>query len=158
MNEMVNAYLNARAEQLMVHKMPRNKTLMDEIFDFDPRNLEATPSASLSKYAIGLAQFLVYFTSQVNSTKVKLMQKERVIETYINQSTATAKTKADRRRQVIDSNPELKQVEIDIEALEAELKMVDGLEKYYVEIINAIKRELTRREMEQRFVRDERKL
>lgn len=158
MNEMVNAYLNTRAEQLMVYKMPRNKTLMDEIFEFDPRNLEATPSAALSKYAIGLAQFLVYFTSQVNSTKVKLMQKERVIETYVNQSTVNAKTKADRRRLVIDGNSELKQIELDIEALEAELKMVDGLEKYYVEIINAIKRELTRREMEQRFVRDERKL
>jgi len=154
----INKYLNDRSKELMVHKMPRNESLMDEIFAFDPRNLEATSSADISKYAIGLAQFLIFFSSQINSTKVKLIQKNRVIDTYINQSDIKAKTKAEKRYKVINENPELKQIETDIEALEAEIKMTENLEKYYIELINALKRELTRRETERKFSRDERRL
>jgi len=154
----LNKYLYDRSEELMVYKMPRNKTLMDEIFQFDPRNLEATPSSDLSKYAIGLSQFLIYFTSQINATRVKLMQKNRVIDVYVNQSDIKARAKADKRRKVIDGTPELKQIERDIELLESEIKMTENLEKYYVELINSLKRELTRREFEMKFSRDERRL
>jgi predicted component of type VI protein secretion system len=153
-----NDYLNQRQEELMVYGMPRNESLMDEIFKFDPRNLEATSAADVSKYTIGLAQFLIFFSSQINKTKVKLIQKNRVIDTYINQSDIKAKTKAEKRYKVIVASPELKQIEIDIEALEAEVKMTDGLEKYYLELINSFKRELTRREHEMKFCRDERRL
>jgi type IV secretory pathway VirJ component len=154
----VNTYLNERAEDLMVYKMPRNKNLMDEIFAFNPMNLDATPSAKLSMFAIGLAQFLIYFTSQINKSRVKLMQKERQLELYITQSPLKGKTKSDKRAMVIEANHELQQIVIDIEALEAELKMTENLEKYYVEIINSLKRELTRREVEMKFTRDERRL
>ena len=150
--------LNKRAEELMVFKMPKNIPLMDEIFAFDPRNLEATPSAKLSQYTIGLAQFLIFFSSQINKTKVQLMQKNRVIETYINQSELKGKTKADKRQKVIDAHDELQAIEKGIEMLEAEIKMTDGLEKYYLELIQSLKRELTRREFEMKFSRDERRL
>jgi len=153
-----NDYLNNRSKELMVYNMPRNEVLMDEIFAFDPRNLEATSSADVSKYTIGISQFLIFFSSQINATKVKLIQKNRVIDTYINQSDIKAKTKAEKRYKVIEASPELKQIELDIEALEAEVKMTDNLEKYYIELINAFKRELTRRDTEQRFSRDERRL
>lgn len=154
----INEYLNNRSKELMVHSMPRNEGLMNEIFAFDPRNLEATSAIDISKYAIALAQFLIYFSSQINATKVKLIQKNRVIDTYINQSDIKAKTKAEKRNKVIEANSELKQIEIDIEAFEAEVKMTDNLEKYYVELINAFKRELTRRDTERKFSRDERRL
>jgi len=154
----INKYLNDRSKELMVYNMPRNEGLMNEIFAFDPRNLEATPAADISKYAIGLAQFLIFFSSQINATKVKLIQKNRVIDTYVNQSDIKSKTKAEKRSKVIEANLELKQIEIDIEALEAEVKMTDNLEKYYIELINSFKRELTRREHEMRFSRDERKM
>ena len=154
----INEYLNKRAEELLVYKMPKNENLMDEIFAFDPRNLEATAATDISKYAIGLAQFLIFFSSQINATKVKLIQKNRVIDTYINQSDIKAKTKAEKRAKVIEANPELKQIETDIEALEGEVKMTNGLEKYYLELIQSFKRELTRRDQELKFSRDERKL
>jgi len=153
-----NDYLNNRSKELMVYNMPRNEVLMDEIFAFDPRNLEATSSADVSKYTIGLAQFLIFFSSQINATKVKLIQKNRVIDTYINKSDIKAKTKAEKRYKVIEASPELKQIELDIEALEAEVKMTDNLEKYYIELINSFKRELTRREHEMKFCRDERRI
>lgn len=154
----VTAYLQQRSEDLMVFKMPRNKTLMDEIFQFDPRNLESLPSVKLSEYAIGLAQFLVYFQSQLNASKVKLIQKNRVIEIYVNKSDIKGGTKAERRQKVIDNNPELQDIAKEIECLEAELKMTENLERYYTELINAFKRELSRRESELRFARDERRI
>jgi len=138
--------------------MPRNEGLMNDIFEFDPRNLEAVPSADISKYAIGLAQFLIFFSSQINKSKVQLMQKNRVIDTYINQSDIKARTKAEKRQKVIDANPELQKIVVDIEALESELKMTDNLEKYYIELINAFKRELTRRDTELKFSKDERRI
>jgi hypothetical protein len=154
----INEHLNKRAEELMVFKMPRNKPLMDEIFAFDPRNLEATPSETISKYTIGLSQFLIYFSSQINATKVKLVQKNRVIDTFVNRASIKTGTKAEKRQQVIDSNPDLQKIQADIEALEGEIKMTENLEKYYIELINAFKRELTRRETERKFVRDERRM
>jgi len=154
----VNEHLNKKAEELMVYKMPRNKTLMDDIFAFDPRNLEATDGATISRYTIGLSQFLIFFASQINKTRVLLTQKRRAIDVKVHQSDVKARTKGEKVRQVIDANPELQKIETDIEALEGEITMTENLEKYYIELINAFKRELTRRETEQKFVRDERRL
>jgi len=156
----VNEYLNKKAEKLMVYKMPRNESLMEEIFNYDPRTLDSTNSENISKYAIGISQFLIYFTSEVNKSKILLMQKKRFIETSIEQSgiVKARSTKAEYRRKVIDSSEELKQVEIDIEALEQEIVMTESLDKYYLEVINSFKKELTRREHELKFARDERRM
>jgi hypothetical protein len=150
--------LNERAEELMVYKMPRNVDLMDEIFAFDPRNLEATPSAKVSQYAIGLSQFLIFFTSQINKSKVLLMQKERIVDSYVAQSDIKAKTVQEKRIKVIEASAELKIISDAIELLECEIQMTENLEKYYIELINSLKRELTRREVEQKFSRDERRI
>jgi predicted component of type VI protein secretion system len=146
----IDEHLKRRSEELMVHKMPRNKFLMDEIFEFDPKNLEATSSANISKYTIGLAQFLIYFTSQINNTKVWIVRKNRIIDTFVNKSDIKAKTKAEKYLKVIDSNPELQKIQAELETLEGEVKMTENLEKYYIELINAFKRELTRRETDER--------
>ncbi len=150
--------LNKRAEELMVFKQPKNGDLMTEIFAFDPRNLEATSSADISKYTIGLGQFLIYLQAQINKTKVQLMQKNRVIETYINQSELKGKTKADKRQKVINAHEELQAIDKGIELLECEIQLTEGQDKYYTEVINGLKRELTRREFEMKFSRDERRL
>jgi hypothetical protein len=154
----LTARLDERAEELMVYKMPRNAGLMDEIFAFDPRNLEATESAKISQYAIGLSQFLVFFTSQINKSKVLLMQKEHIVDSYVAQSDIKAKTVQEKRIKVIEASAELKIISDAIELLECEIQMTENLEKYYIELINSLKRELTRREVEQKFSRDERRI
>jgi len=154
----INDYLNKKSEELMVYKMPKNESLMEEVFAYDPRTLESTSSENISKYAIGLAQFLIYFTSQINKSRVLLMQKRKFIEVYIEQSDIKGRTKAEKRRKVIEANQELKSIETDIEALEQEIVMTENLEKYYIELINTFKRELTRREHELKYSRDERRL
>lgn len=151
--------LQKKADEMMVFKMPKNETLMDEIFKFDPRNLESTSSAKLSEYAIGIMQFVVFLTSQINKSRVLLMQKGRLLELYVNKSTdIKGGTKAERLNRIIVANPELKDTENEILMLEAELKLTENYDKYLVELANNIKRELTRREAEMKFVRDERRL
>ena len=156
----IKEYLNKRSEDLMVYKMPKNESLMDEIFAYDPRTLESSSSEDISKYAIGLAQFLIYFASQINKSKVLLMQKRKFLEVFIEQSEMAKGrlTKAEYKRKIIDSSEELQQVGIDIEALEQEIVMTENLERYYIELINCFKRELGRRENELKFARDERRL
>lgn len=155
-----NEYLNKKAKDLMVYKMPRNEDLMEEIFAYDPRTLESTSSEDVSKYAIGLAQFLIYFASQINKSKVLSMQKRKFMESSVEQSDIAKGrlTKVEYKRSVIDSSDELKQLEIDIAALEQEVVMTENLEKYYIELINTFKRELGRRENELKFARDERRM
>jgi len=156
----VNEYLNNKAEKLMVYKMPRNESLMEEIFNYDPRTLDSTSSEDISKYTIGISQFLIYFASEVNKSRVLLMQKKRFMEMSVEQSGIVKGrlTKSEYKRKVIDSNEEFKQVEIDIEALEQEVTMTENLERYYIELINSFKKELTRREHELKFTRDERRM
>lgn len=158
--ENINEYLNKRSKELMVYRMPRNESLMKEIFKYDPRVLESTSSLDISKYAIGLAQFLIYFSSQINKSKVLLMQKKKYLEDKIMVSDIPKgrMTKADHRLKIIHSDEELKKVKIDIEALEQEITMTENMERYYIELINTFKRELSRRETEFRLTRDERKL
>lgn len=86
------------------------------------------------------------------------MQKRKFIEVYVEQSDIKGRTKAEKRRKTIDANVELKEIEIDIEALEQEVVMTENLERYYIELINTFKRELGRRENELKFTRDERRL
>jgi len=151
-------YLDKRSNILMLEKMPKNSYIMEEIFSFDVRNLESTSSITISQYVIGLSQFLIYFGSQVNKTKVSLMQKRNMIDSYISRSDIKAKTKAEKRRKVIDAHQELSQIELGIETDEQELTLVENKEKYFLELINSFKRELTRRENELKLVRNERRV
>ena len=155
---MSEEYLRKRTNELMLDRMPKNESIMTEIFDFDVRNIEATTSLKISQYIIGLSQFIIFFSSQVNKTKVELMQKRGIIESYIARSDIKAKTKAEKYRKVIDENPELKQIELGVKTKEQELTLVENREKYLMELINSFKRELTRRENEIKLVRTERRL
>jgi len=154
----VSTYLNKRAEDLMLFKMPKNTTLMEEIFRFNPQALEQIAAVDISRYTIGLAQFLIYFTSQINASKVKLMQKKHLLEKILNTSDIKAKTKVEKLNRLVVQDDKVKQLVNDIEVLEYELKLTENLEKYYVELINAFKRELNRREFEHKMIRTERRL
>jgi len=152
----ISTYLAKRSEDLMLFKMPKNETLMNEIFSFNPQTLEQASAVDISRYTVGLAQFLIYFTSQTNASKVKLMQKKRLLDAAVSRSGIKAKTKAEKLNKLVEQDYRVKQLVNDVEVLEYELKLTENLEKYYVELINAFKRELSRRELEYRMVKTER--
>lgn len=153
----MTAPLNKLIEDLMLEKMPRNESIMDEIFKFNVYDLEATDSVKISQYIIGLSQFLIYFSSQVNKTKMSLMQKKKILSAQVDRSEVSGRNREIRRRKTIDDSPELKQIELGIELEEQELQLVENREQYLLELIQAFKRELTRRELELKMVRNERR-
>lgn len=145
------------AEYGFIDKMPRNDALLEEVFKFDPRNLEQTRSITISKYTIALAQYVIYLNSQINKKRMLLMQKRRTLEIQVNQSDVKAKTKIEKKRIVIDNDEALVIIEQGIYKLEDELALLDGSVNYFIELINAFKRELTRREKELEWTRYERR-
>ena len=141
----------------LISSTKRNDSLLEEIFNFDPRNLEQTHSGKLSQYTIAIAQYVIYLNSVINAKKVSLMQKKRTIELVVNQSTIKAKTKAEKKALVIKEDEALIVINQGIGILEDELGLLDGSLNYFIELVNAFKRELTRREKELEWTRYERK-
>lgn len=145
------------SESDFIKKISRNDSLLEEIFNFDPKDLDSTNSVTISKYTIALAQYVIYLNSKTNEKKVSLMQKKRMIDISVNQSDIKAKTKTEKKAKVIQEDPALVAIESGINILEDELGLLDGAVNYFVELINAFKRELTRREKEIEWSRYERR-
>jgi len=146
-------YLKRRVSCYGIGKMPRNDAIIDEIFAFDVYKLEGTASVKLSQFIIGLSQFLIYISSQINNTKVSIMQKKKIIDEAVNKSELKGKTQIEKRFKVIESVPDLKILSDQIAVEEQELVLTDNYEKYLVELVSSFKRELTRRDAEYKLSR-----
>lgn len=135
---------------------------INEIFSFDVSSLESTDGLVLSKYAIALGQYLIYFKSEVNKTKANLHNKQRIFESTINTLMTddvlrTYKTKVAVREYFIQNSTQVNRDHEEIEKLKEELTLVDGIDKTVSDLIATFKRELTRRENELWQIRQERK-
>lgn len=154
----MDAHLTRRYEELLLDKMVSPpKHIMDEIFSFNVYNLDSTDSRKIGQYIVALSQYMMYFGVQTNKTKVDRMQKKKILDKQVLRDSKTGGNKDTRRRRVIDSSIELQQIENGLEVDEMEITLVEKLEEYLTELINAFKRELTRREMEIRMLHNERK-
>ena len=148
-------------EVLYFQNMKPSDELIEEIFRYDVRVLESTDDITLSKYAIALAQYLIYFKSQINTTKVESVRKRRVLDSGVNQLITKDilkqyKTKSDASGYIISNTQELSRLNDEIDSLKNELVLIDGIDKTVSELIATFKRELTRRENELYTTRRER--
>jgi len=138
---------------LLYQKSKPEESLIEQIFTYDVRTLEQTDDMFISKSVLALSQYLVYFKSQYNTTKANVTIKERIIEGVLfglitPDVIKEFKTKKDARASLIYTNEVLNKLQLEIEALEDELVLLDGIDKTIMELIAAFKRELTRRENE----------
>lgn len=130
-----------------------DSNFINSVFSYDVQQLEVTPSVTLSKYIIGLSQYLIYFKSSVNKIKAELVRKERILETMLIQmlndkDLKKFKTKKEAKVYFINNFPELNTLDQEINKLHEEIYLLDGVDKSISELIAALKRELTRRENE----------
>lgn len=128
-------------------------SFVSEIFAYDTRTLEQTDDLFISKCVLGLSQYLVYFKSEYNKKLQQKGEKQRLLEAVLFQTITPElvkqyKTKKDIRSDLVYTNPVLNKIQIDIEVLQDELFLLDGMDKTIQELIAAFKRELTRRENE----------
>ena len=146
---------------LSFRRVHPDRDFIDEIFTFNVRNLESTPGVDISKYTIALAQWLVYYKSETNQTKVLLLKKQRILDGAVSQLLTTEilktyKTKSAATDHIISSTQNLNTMQTEIYAIKDELMLLEGVDKTISELIAAFKRELTRRENELYSVRRER--
>jgi len=139
-----------------------NNTLVDEIWNFNPRSLNNLDGATISMYSIALAQFLIYFKSEQNQTKAEIAKKNKLFESSIaivldKEVLKQYKTKSAATDYLISTNVDLSRLNDQIDELKLELIKLDGIDKTISEYIATFKRELTRRENELYAIRAERK-
>lgn len=138
---------------LLYQKCKPESSLIDQVFSYDVGTLENTDDLFISRSVIALSQYLVYFKSQYNITKASVTNKERVMEGVLfglitAEVLKAHKTKKDAKAALVLSNQVLNKLQEEIDALEDELVLLDGMDKTIMELIAAFKRELTRRENE----------
>ena len=136
---------------------------IESIMAFDVRKLDTLDGATVSKYATALSQYLIYFRSEINQSKVNMHQKQRVLDSEINKILLDnkdilkkCKTKQAATAHIIDTSDTLKVISKAVNSIRDELVLVEGIDKTISDLVATLKRELTRRENELYTVRKER--
>jgi len=145
----------------LFEKVKPEMDFINEILAFDARKLDALDGTIISKYAVALAQYLIYFKSEVNKAKVNIHIKQRALDSGIEMVLTKDvlkqyKTKANAIEYIISTSNPLGQIKKEIDKIKEELMRIDGVDKTISDLIATLKRELTRRENELYTVRKER--
>lgn len=130
-----------------------DKTKIETILGYKYDNIDSMSDIELSKCCIVLAQYLIYFRWQINKAKkeqtvLKNKMDSVIFHTLSEDIIKKYKTKSDARSYLVNSIPDLLNINEQINNIEYELILSDGLEKPIQEMINVLKREQTRREAE----------
>ncbi len=138
------------------------KDYIEEVFQFDIRNLDATDGIEISKFCVALGQYLIYLKYQMNKTKVELTRKKRILDGVIIQRLTPDLikkfgTKTNAVADIMKNSKSIGNLQAEIEPLQDELMLLDGVDRTISELIAVFKRELTRRENELYTIRQERK-
>ncbi len=138
-----------------------NKSLVEEIFSFDCNDLDVTDGSVIAKYTLALSQYIIYLQFEINNTKVAKRGKQRYLDACVSVNLdkdilKRFKTKGDAVNYVVKMDPNLDKTRFEIDILQDELTLVEGIDKTITELITTFKRELTRRENELYITRKER--
>lgn len=150
--------LGSLLRDLNFHKVNPNKAIVDDIFSLDIGDkLGALPLEMISRYITALSQYLIFISYRRNSTEVRRMFLSKNLEKNVLRglNSITSGTKDEKRRKFIDLNPELLEIEAEIEYLGAELLLTEGIPDSIREYINALKRYRDTKEFELKVSRYE---
>lgn len=152
MDEGIYSYINIKI----------NRSLLDQIWNFDPLTLGSLDALTVSQYSIALAQYLIYYRHEVNKTKAEVVKKRKSLDSSLSMILDAVlikklKTKSAAEDYILNTIPELGAAAKEIDNLQEELIKVDGIDKSISEYIATFKRELTRREQELFTIRAERR-
>lgn len=148
-------------ELLSFKKVNPNKDLIDEIWNFNVKNLNSTPESTISKYIVALGQWLIYYRFQTNETKAEISKLQIDLEFLVSgwmsdKILKEYKTKTAAREYLIRGNVDSSLMQDKVTQFKNDLMRVDGVDKAVTELIAAFKRELTRRSDELYTLRKER--
>ncbi len=158
MEDRIRSVLEATTISLSLDtSMPPSK--IEEVFNFNAREMEVIDSKTLSQYTIMLAQYLITLQSRFNTARVIASQKKKVLDrkVYLILKDEISKgTLKEREANVISANDDLQELALAYDEAAAERDLIEGIDKPIVELINALKSELRRREAERQYINRER--
>lgn len=143
-------------------KLELDNDIVSKALNLNPSKLDSLSDSDISKYCFALSQYLVYYKYQYNSTKREKVRLKYLIDSTVFQLLTDDlikrfKTKTDARNYLISSNLKLNNLNDDLLNVENELILGDGLDESIQEVINVLKKEMSRREHEVHVTRYERK-
>lgn len=146
----------------LFENMKPDKDFIEKVLQFDIRKLDSTDGVEISQFCIALGQYLIYLRYQLNKTKVEVARRKRTLEGVISQRLTPGLikqfgTKTNAVADIMKNSKSITGIQNELEPLQDELTLLDGLDKTISELIAAFKRELTRRENELYTIRQERK-
>jgi len=145
----------------LFEKVNPNIDFINEILTLDVRKLDTVLSATISKYATALSQYLIYFKAEINKTRVSIHQKQRALDSGVDQVLTKDilkeyKTKTAAVEYIVSNSQFLTTIRTEIDLLKEELMRVEGVDRMISDLIATLKRELTRRDNELYITRKER--
>ena len=159
MDERIRNKLKEVSNSLSIHKAVA-PTQIENAFNFNVHNLEATSSQQISQYTIMLAQYLITLQARFNTARVIASQKKKVLDRRVKALIQTGEvegsTLKEREANAIASSEELIQLELEYDEAAAERDLLDGLDKPITELINAFKSEIRRQADERQYTSRER--
>jgi hypothetical protein len=159
MDERIRNKLKEVSNSLSIHKAVA-PTQIENAFNFNVHNLEATSSQQISQYTIMLAQYLITLQARFNTARVIASQKKKVLDRRVKALIQTGEvegsTLKEREANAIASSEELKALELEYDEAAAERDLLDGLDKPITELINAFKSEIRRQADERQYTSRER--
>ncbi len=159
MDEQIRNRLRETSDSLSLYSvMPPSD--IEEVFNFNVREMESTPSQTISRFTVMLGQYLITLQVRFNTARVIAGQKRKVldrkIKDLIGSGAVEGATLKERERNAVASSDELQVLELDYDTAAAERDLLDGLDKPITELINALKSELRRRAEERQYTQRER--
>ncbi len=134
-------------------KLKVDSDVVQNILILNYNKLDSISDIDLSKYCIILSQYIIYFKWQFNKTKADLMILKNKMESVLfhimtPEIIKKYSTKTEAKHRLINDVPALIELQQQIDKLEYELFLADGLDKPVQEFINVLKKEQSRRENE----------
>lgn len=159
MDDQVRERLKRVSDDLSLHiACPPSK--IEEVFNFNARDMEAIPSQILSQYTVMLGQYLITLQYRYNVSRVEASSKSKVLDRKVKlllqSGDVPGKTLSERQANAIASDPYLQELEQELDVVSAERDLLDGVDKPIIELMNALKAENNRRRDERAVVARER--
>lgn len=133
---------------------------IEEVFNFNARQMEIITPQVLSQYVVMLGQYLITLQYRYNVARVESSTKKKVLDrkvkSLLQAGNVPGKTLSEREANAISSDVELQILEQELDIASAERDLLDGVDKPIIELMNAIKAENNRRRDERTITSRER--
>jgi hypothetical protein len=159
MDERIRNRLRETSDSLSLYSATPPSEI-EQVFNFNVRELDTTPSQTLSRFTVMLGQYLITLQVRFNTARVMASQKRKVLDRrvkgLISSGDVEGGTLKEREHNAVASSPDLQALELDYDEAAAERDLLEGLDKPITELINALKSELRRRAEERQYTNRER--